>query len=82
MINRTQFKASLYLGCFISLVRLVFLLLDQTKSAKAELQTMLVLFHTNAWFVPILFALLYFFIVTSCIYLAFRVLNYIINLFR
>lgn len=56
MINRTQFKASLYLGFFISLIRLVFLLLDQTKGAKAELQTMLVLFHTNAWFVPILFA--------------------------
>lgn len=82
MINRTQFKASLYLGFFISLIRLVFLLLDQTKGAKAELQTMLVLFHTNAWFVPILFALLYFFIVTSCIYLVFRILNYIINLFR
>ena len=82
MINRTQFKISLYLGFFISLVRLVILLIDHSKANNDTLQTILTLFHTNVWFMPIIFGLLYLFVVTSCIYLSFRVLNYIINLFR
>lgn len=80
MINYRQFKVSLFLGLLISLIKLVFLLTAQDPLTQATLQTISVLLHTNVWFAPLILALLYFFVVTSTVYLIFRVINYSLNL--
>lgn len=81
MINYRQLKVSLFLGSLISLIKLVFVLSAQDAMTKASLKIISLLLHTDVWFAPLLLALLYFLVVTSVIYLIFRVINYSLKLF-
>lgn len=81
MINYRQFKVSLFLGLLISLIKLVFILSTQDATTQASLKTISLLLHTDVWFAPLGLAFLYFLMVTSTIYLVFRVINYSLKLF-
>ena len=76
MINKKQFKSSIFLGFIITLVYVIRLYL------KGKLAFVSVLLSLNLWYLPLILLLLYYFIVSSSIYLFFRVLNYVVNMFR
>lgn len=76
MINKKQFKSSIFLGFIITLVYVIHLYL------KGKLAFVSVLLSLNLWYLPLILLLLYYFIVSSSIYLFFRVLNYVVNMFR
>lgn len=76
MINKKQFKSSIFLGFIITLIYMIHLYL------KGKLAFVSVLLSLNLWYLPLALLLLYYFIVSSSIYLFFRILNYIVNMFR
>ena len=66
----------IFLGFIITLVYVIHLYL------KGKLAFVSVLLSLNLWYLPLILLLLYYFIVSSSIYLFFRVLNYVVNMFR